>query len=201
MLFRSALAHRLAAVQSPQSGWNTIDNEYDAVVGANKEKDSTFRARREAELATSGNTARDAIRANILKVNEGSTDPNHLPPIACEVFYNDTDVTDTGGIPPHSVEVLVQSGTTADIAKAIWNSLGAGTRSYGTRSDTITDAEGNSQTVSWTRPTEILIYVVVTGKYDQASWPVGSDGAVAQAMLSALLTYTKIGRASCRERV
>lgn len=184
------LADRLVVIGSPQSGWNAIDNQNDAIVGANQEKDSAFRARREAELATSGNTTADAIRANILKVNQGSTDPNHQPPTVCKVFYNDTDITNSEGVPPHSYEALVQGGTTSDIAQAIWDSTGAGTRTYGSRSDTVTDSEGNTQTVKWTRPTEIPIYIVTVGRYDPAEWPTGSELLVAQAILSALLTYT-----------
>lgn len=180
----------LATIATPVDGWNVVNNLLAGDIGAAREVDAALRARRAQALAAAGNTTVDAIRANILKVNEGSTDATHLPPTACIVFYNDTDYTDANGMPPHSVEVLVQGGTTADIADAVWASVGAGTKTYGTRSDSVTDSEGNSQTVNWTRPTEIPIWLYATGRYDAAQWPAGSDTVVAQSMLSAILTYT-----------
>lgn len=186
-----ALAGRLTDIRTPVSGWNALINLLDAEVGQDEDTDSELRARREAELAGAGNTTRDAIRANVLRVNEGSTDPNHEPPVACEVFFNDTDLTDANGLPPHSVEVLVQGGTTADIAQEIWNSVGAGTVTYGSTTSTVLDSEGNSQTVRWTRPTEVPIWVIATARYDASEWPSNSDARVAQAALSALLTFTE----------
>lgn len=180
----------MSTIATPVSGWNAVNNLLAGIPGIAREKDAALRARRDQELSAAGNTTADAIRANILQVNEGSTDTNHTPPTACKVFYNDTDVTDVNGVPPHSIEIMVQGGTTADIAQAIWDSVGAGTRTYGGRSDSVEDSEGNSQTVNWTRPTEVNIWVTAIGRYDASQWPSSSDSVVAQAMLSALLTYT-----------
>lgn len=180
----------LNTIVTPVSGWNAVYNLLPGLAGAQQEADSALRVRRDQELAAPGNTTFDAIRANVLKVNEGSSDPNHQPPIACTVFNNDTDITDANGVPPHSIEVLVQGGTTNDIAQAIWNSVGAGTRTYGSTTTVVTDSQGNSQLVNWTRPTEVQIWVTISGRYDATKWPTASDAVVAQTMLSALLTYT-----------
>lgn len=180
----------LSEIATPVSGWNSVYNALAGIAGARSETDASLRGRREQELATAGNTTVDAIRANILRVNAGSVDPNHEPPTAVKVFFNDTDVTDSNGVPPHSIEILVQDGTTADIAQAIWDSTGAGTRTYGGRTDQVLDSEGQTQLVNWTRPTEVQIWVYATGRYDATQWPASSETAVAQAMLSALLTYT-----------
>jgi len=184
-----ALAGTLTTIASPINGWRAAYNVSDAVVGQDQEIDSQFRARRDQELATAGNATPDAIRANILALNAGSVDPAHAPPTACTVFRNDTDLTDSNGLPPHSVEVLVQGGTDADIALEVWNSVGAGTVTYGNQTSTITDSQGNSQTVKWSRPVAVPIYVTGTVKYDASKWPANSDTVVAQAVVSALLTY------------
>lgn len=186
-----ALAGTLATIETPVDGWDVAINFADADVGAVKETDPAFRARREQALARAGNTTVDTIRANILAVNEGSTDPAHVPPTEVTVFFNDTDLTDATGLPPHSIEVLVRDGTDADIAQAIWDSVGAGTATYGTTTATVVDSEGNDQTVRWTRPTPVPIYVTLTAYYDAAAWPAGSETLVAQTVLSALLTYTE----------
>jgi hypothetical protein len=185
-----ALANKLTVIDTPVTNWNAVTNPADAIVGRFTENNAALRARRENEVATSGNTTVDAIRANVLQVNQGSTDPNHQQPTSVHVFWNDTDYVNSDGLPPHSIEVLVQDGTDADIAQAIWDSVGAGTYTYGSSSAYATDSEGNSQLVRYTRPTGVPIWVTATGRYQASAWPAGSDGIVAQAMLSALLTYT-----------
>lgn len=185
-----ALVGRMTGIATPIDGWRSIQNPLDANVGRAKETDSAYRARRDQQLAEAGNTTVAAIRSAVLAVNEGSADPSHEPPTAVRVLFNDSDITDSQGLPPHSVEVIVLDGTTADIAEAIWESKGAGTYLHGTTSQTITDSEGNEQTVRFTRPTEIPIYVSGTVKFNQAVWPASSEAAIEQAVLSALLTYT-----------
>jgi uncharacterized phage protein gp47/JayE len=180
----------LNAIATPVSGWEAVYNLLAGEAGALQETDAALRTRRNQELAATGNTTADAIRANILAVNAGSEDVNHLPPLSCTVFFNDTDLTDSNGVPPHSVECLVQDGTTGDIAQAIWDSVGAGTRTYGSTSATATDSEGNDHAVYFTRPTEVPIYVRGVGRYDAREWPDGSDSLVGETMESALLTYT-----------
>lgn len=180
----------LNTIATPVSGWNAVYNLLAGDAGALQETDSALRSRRDQELALAGNTTVDAIRANLLALNEGSTDTAHEPVTSCTVFYNDTDVTDATGLPPHSIECLVQDGTDGDIAQTIWNSVGAGTRTYGNTSGTATDSEGNPHTVYWTRPTEVQVWVYGVGRYDATEWPSGSDTVVAETMKSALLTYT-----------
>jgi uncharacterized phage protein gp47/JayE len=185
-----ALAGALTDIATPVSGWANATNLLDAAPGALQETDPALRARREAELSGQGGSTADAIRAAVLSVNEGSTDPDHQPPTTVTVFYNDTDSTDADGLPPHSVEVLVQDGTDQDIIQAIWDAVGAGTATYGNQTPgTATDSEGNSQPVNWSRPVEVPIYVTATARYDAAQWAAGSDALVTQAILSALLTY------------
>jgi hypothetical protein len=185
-----ALAGELTEIATPVDGWQNATNLTDANPGALKEADPALRARREAELAGQGGSTADAIRAAILSVNEGSSDPAHQPPTSCTVFYNDTDVTDPDGLPPHSVEILVQDGTDQDITQAVWTAVGAGTATVGNQTGTATDSEGNPQTVYWSRPEEVPIYVTANLGYDATQWPAGTtDALVAQAGLSALLTY------------
>lgn len=185
-----ALSGTLTVIATPVSGWTAVSNFLDAAPGALQETDPLLRARREAELAGQGGSTADAIRAAVLAVNEGSTDPNHQPPTSVTIFYNDTDLTDADGLPPHSVEVLVQGGTDQDVIQAVWDAIGAGTATFGNQAvGTAVDSEGNAQPVNWSRPVAVPIYVTATARYDQAQWAAGSDAIVAQSILSALLTY------------
>jgi hypothetical protein len=187
-----ALANSLTEIATPINGWTGITNVIDAGLGQLQESNAALRLRRDAELAAPGNSTPDAIRARILAVNQGSLDANHQPPTSVKVLFNDKDVPDADGLPPHSVEVIVAGGTDEDIALAIWNCVAAGTATYsGTgHSTTVIDAQGNQQIVNWTRPVAVPIYVVATVYYDASKWPlVGAPALVEQAALSALLTF------------
>lgn len=184
-----ALAGTLQTIATPVSGWSSVTNLLDAATGSLQETDAALRARRNLELALDGNSTVDAIRAAILAVNQGSTDPNHQAPTTCTVFYNNTDAYDANGVPPHAVEIMVQGGTDQDIADAVWKSVAAGTATYGNQTSTVTDSQGNAQTVHWTRPVSVPIYVTAVVNYDASQWPANSDAAVAAAATSALLTY------------
>lgn len=186
-----AAAGTLTDIRTPVSGWNAAINLADVTAGSNIESDPALRARRDAELAGQSSSSPDGIYAAVSRVNAGSTDPSHQPPTAVRVFYNDTDYTDADGLPPHSVEVLVRGGTDQDIAEAVFASVAAGTRTYGNQTSTVVDSEGVSQTVRWSRPEEVEIYVDMTIKFDAAAWPTGSETLIAQAAISALLTQVE----------
>jgi hypothetical protein len=185
-----ALTGSMTGIATPVDGWSTVLNPMDAAQGRARETDAAYRLRREEALATAGNTTVEAIRANVLAVNADSNDPLHEPATSCDVLFNDTDATNSDGLPPHSVHIIVLGGTDADIELAIWESVGAGTYMYGTSVATVVDTQGNNQTVRYTRPTEIPIWVTGTLKYDPTQWPAGSTGLIVQSALSAFLTYT-----------
>lgn len=189
-----ATAGTLTSIQTPVSGWSTATNLLDAAVGRDLESDGALRVRRMAEISGDGLATPDAIRAAILQVNETSTDANHLPILSCTVFHNDTDFTDGNGVPPHAVEVLVNynglaSATTdQDIANAIFASVAAGIATYGSTTATVVDSQGNNQTVKWSKPTLVPIYISPSVFYDPKIW--GSSALVQQAVISAILTFT-----------
>ncbi len=187
-----ASSGELNTIATPVSGWSNVYNPLDASVGNLTEIDSDLRAKRDAEVAADGNATADAIRAAVLLVNQGSQDPNHQPPVSCTVFHNETDATNGDGLPPHSVEVLVLGGTDQDIAEAIFRSVAAGTATYSStgHNNTVLDSQGVAQTVYWTRPTAVPIYISPTVFYDPTKWPAsGAAALVQQAVISAILTF------------
>jgi hypothetical protein len=89
-------------------------------------------------------------------------------------------VTQSYGRPGKSFEIVVLGGDDADIAEAIWESKPAGIQSYGTTTETVTDDEGNEWTISFTRPTQVPIYVAITLVTDllTAANPEFNSGAI-----------------------
>ncbi len=171
-----AVARDLTQIATGVGGWQGVINLLDATPGRNVASDDELRQLREFELAGDGSSPADAIRAKILELAT-------TPPVAtCTVFANNTDTTDGGGRPPHSVECLIQGGADQDIYDALLANVAAGINTYGTSVGTSTDSEGKTHTIKFSRPATINIYVDVTLTYDATTY--GGDAAV-QSIIAA----------------
>jgi uncharacterized phage protein gp47/JayE len=149
-----ALATTLTVIVNPVSGLISASNPLDAVLGADVEKNSDFRTKREDELQGAGTSPVDAIRARLLKL-DGMVDVTML-----ENVY---DTTDGNGLPPHSVEAVCYDGspsalTDNEIAQGMWGARAGGIRTYGNYAGDATDAQGNLRTMLFSRPTAKTVY-------------------------------------------
>ena len=178
----AALTGQITSIESPVSGWLSVRNMADAAVGAYVETDAALRNRRESELAGRGNGPVPAIRADILKVGQGTASPV----LDCIVFENYTDVVDVNGIPPHSFEAVVLGGLDVDIRQTIFDTKPAAIRPHGTVSGTVTDSTGISHIIKFTRPTTYSIWIEIDVTYNAAKWPLDGNAQVNAAILAAL---------------
>ena len=181
-----APAGTLTVIAQPVSGWNSVTNPLDAVVGKDVETNAELRARRDLELEASGSTNVDALRSDILQ-NLGQANSGDV--ISAMVLGNDTDVTDANGLPPHSIEAIVRgvvADTAADkaLANQIWLSKAAGDQAVGTSSKTVTDSQGNVHVIGFTRPAVVPIYMTVIPTTDPALYPADGDAQVAAAIVA-----------------
>lgn len=170
-----AAAGTLTVIETPVGGWSSFVNPLDATAGRDVETDSALRLRRELELRATGTSPAESIRANLLEVN-GVT--------SCTVFENVTDATDVNGLPPHSIECLVLGGTGADVAACIWANKAAGIATFGSSSRTVTDSQGTTHTINYTRPTPVTIWVTLTLTKDPAAYPADGDTQVRAAVVA-----------------
>lgn len=174
------LAGQLTVIAQPLSGWNSVTNPTDAVVGDEIDTDAQLRIRREQELA-GGSTTADGIRTDILQ-NED------LGVTFCRVLSNDGDTTDVNGLPPHSVEVIARgpdSPTSDDnqaLADQIWASKGGGIRAYGTASEIVVDSQENAYSVGYTRPTLKNTYIEIDVVIDTNLYPEDGDDQIKEAL-------------------
>ncbi len=177
-----ATAGTLTVIAEPVTGWNSVTNPTDAVLGLEEDTDAQLRARREDELAGGSHTA-DAIRTDILQ-NED------LGVLFCKVLDNDTDATDANGVPRKSIEVIAYgpASPTADdnqaLAEQIQTSKPAGIRAYGSTTRTVEDDQGNEYTIGLTRPTLIPIYLEIDIVIDADTFPSDGDDQVAAALVA-----------------
>lgn len=115
-------ANTLVKVFQAVSGWDTITNPADGVLGSDVESRSEFEFRRANSVALNGRGTVPSIYANVFQV------ANVLDVYALD---NPEGVTVNSGstnypLAPHSLYVAVIGGTDADIATAIWNKKDVG---------------------------------------------------------------------------
>lgn len=166
-------AFTVTVIETPVSGWTSVTNLLDALQGADLESNPLLRVRREDELRVSGNAALDAIREKLL-------DPDICPGVtSATVFQNVNDDTDADGLPPHSIEALVTGGDDDDIRAALWEATAGGIPTHGTTSGTITDSEGRTQAVNFSRPTLETVWVVYNLVVEEGAFPADGQLQVA----------------------
>lgn len=175
-------------IESAIGGAQSVLNIHDAVLGTIIESDSALRVRRRDELDRPGTSTVDAIRVD---VSDALRKSDLLAIVT--VFENSSDVINADGMPPHSIEVLVQS-TALDqaIADAILGTIGAGIATTGTSSANSSDSAGNVHEIRFTRPTLTNVYVAITvlvqdaieaDDYpDEPTWPADGAAEVADAI-------------------
>ena len=144
----------LSVITTPVAGWLAVDNPTGPVLGTNVDTEAELRDRRERELRALGSSPADAIAARIAAIEQDG----ERPVLSCQVFANTSSVTDSLGIPPHSIEALVWDGLDEDadddvIAQTIWDAKAAGIGAFGSSSGTARDRNGTEHVVAFSRPT------------------------------------------------
>jgi len=169
-----AAAGTLTVIETPVTGWNSVTNEADAVVGREVETDPAMRTRREDDLTAQGTSPVDAIRADLQAVPDVTE---------AFVFDNPADVADGDGVPPHSIEAVVSGGADAAIREALWHAVAGGIRSHGDVSGTVVDSQGFSHTVDFSEPTQKTIHVIVE-LTKNSDYPADGDAQVKLAIVT-----------------
>lgn len=147
-----ANAGTLTAVITVISGWNTAVNGLDAALGTNGEPDPALRLRRSASVALPSQGILDGLYAALVGVEDVTR---------VAVYENPTDIVDENGLPRHSINVIVQGGTEADIAFAIWLKKSVGVTQVGSVTHDVVDVQGISHTMRFDRPIDAPIWISI----------------------------------------
>lgn len=183
-----AVAGTLTTIAETVVGFNAVAADPDdATIGALEESDTELRIRRVTELYRRGSTSVSAIAQDTRQV---------LDVVTCTVLENDTMSTNGDGLPPKSIEAVVQGGDAQDIRDQILASKAAGIQAYGSVSGTATDAEGNVHTIAFSRPTDVPIDMQVTFQYLTGTYPdtTTAEDAAKEAIKESFDAYQKVGR-------
>lgn len=168
-----ALSGTITNIDTPIVGWATVTNTFDAELGTDEETDSELRARRAKSTAAAAQNVVDAIFAAISNL-EGVTQ--------AAVLENDTNIIDSNGQDPHSIQAVVVGGDDQEIVDEIFVRKPAGITAFGNTSGTAIDTQGISHPINFSRPTEVDIYVIVNLTVD-AEYPTNGDDLIKQAIV------------------
>jgi len=161
----AAPAGTLTKIETPVFGWDSVTNLTDAAEGRDEESDTDLRIRRNDAATKTGTATITAIRAALLDV-EGVD--------MVEIQANNGQTT-VGDVPPQHIRVVVNGGSDADIAEALFGTVAAGIGYHGSTSYVYTEEESGDQfTIRWDRPSEVPVYIIVNLTID-AAYPGDGD--------------------------
>lgn len=155
-------------------GWQSAHNKADAIPGRDEETDSELRIRRRYSTAVSSVGSTDSLYATLSSLDGV---------VQARVFENRTDHDDPAtGIPRHGTYCVVYGGQSEQIAKAIWDTAGAGSPLHGAITVPVTDSQGVTQTVKFGRPHMTPVHIVVNVK-KLPGYPLDGDERIKTALV------------------
>ena len=128
------------------------NNSGATVTGQEEETDAQLRERRKRSVSISSVGYTEGLQSALKNLNDVTK---------ASVFQNRTNVTDTFGIPGHSVWVIVQGGTDAEIGEVMDAKMAPGIGMKGTQSVVVPQADGSNETYHFDRPSQELLYVTL----------------------------------------
>lgn len=161
---------------TPVSGWTACTNAAAATVGNDAETDAELRLRQQNSTETTGRSTVEDIYGNLLQVDNVTF---------ARVYQNNTDIVDGRGIPAKSLAAVVLGGLDADIAELLFNQAPAMCGFYGSTTVNVEDEQGVLYGVSFSRPTQIPIYIDIAVKVvDSTLWPTDGETQIKDAILA-----------------
>lgn len=140
-------------VVSNVTGLKSVVNAIDPDLGRTQETDAELRLSFIEKRYNAASAQAEAIESYILSDVDDTK--------AVRVYENATDVTDSEGRPPHSVEVVVDGGNADEIAKAILQKKSGGIYTVGDIRTSVLGKYGDTIDIGFNRPESIYAWVKV----------------------------------------
>jgi hypothetical protein len=167
------------------AGWTGVTNAAAAEIGTDEETDPALRQRIRDSRSIVGNCTVPAIRARVQALSTVDE---------CICLTNRTLITDADGLPGKSFRVIVWPNTLStaeedELVETIWRAgIPAGIYCDGAEERTVTDAQGNSETVRWSYATEkgTKWHILIYQDTDPAvpGYPIDGDDLVKAAVVA-----------------
>lgn len=144
-------------------GFSAVINQVEPVYGRLQESDIELRQSYIAKSALRSNTMIDSIVAELL---------NNVADVESASGYeNDTDVVDSRGLPPHSIEIIVEGGDNNVIAEAILRRKAGGIQTHGSVVVNVPGKYGDSIPIRFNRPEYLYTWIKVILHGDSTKIP------------------------------
>ena len=159
-------------------GLTSCNNPSPATPGTEIESDSSLRVKRATAVGRPGNNQIDSMLGELYAV-DGTR--------RVKVYENDTNTTDSNGLPPHSIAPIIDGGTDADVAMAIYTKKNPGVALYQAGTPVSVDVASpiypdNVKTIKFSRPKYVDMVIAVTIKND-GSLPSNTQDLIRDAFI------------------
>ena len=168
----------ITRIVSTVGGWQTVTNLSVATSGTGVETDAQLRLRRTLEVGQPGNNQVDSMLAEIFPVSGVRR---------VVIPENFTGSVDGDGLPAHSIAPIVDGGTDANVALAIFRTKNPGVALHAAGTsvvvpDVFDKFPSNTKTITFSRPTFVDIIVAVTIT-DDGTLPNDASDQIKQAII------------------
>lgn len=144
-------------------GFEEVTNLLEPTYGRIEETDIELRHSYLAKSALRSTTMIESILAELL---------NSVPNVETASGYeNDTDATDVRGLPPHSIEIVVEGGSNEKIAEVILKKKAGGIQTYGDVTVNVPGKYGESIPIHFNRPEFLYTWMKISLYGDTAEMP------------------------------
>lgn len=172
-------ANTINQIVTPVFGWDSITNPIAASPGRLLETDEELRIRfRNTKLERSSNIL-DSLYSALLNL-EGVEE--------VQIYENDTDITDSNGVLPHSFLPVVLGGSSQLIADTIWENKPMGIRSQGNTVVSVVDSQGFPHNIGFERPNPVTIYIEMTLSLNPEA-PIPFPGNGVEQIQDSIISY------------
>ena len=157
------------------SGFNSVKNILEPVYGRLNETDIELRQSYIARSALRSSTMIDSIISDLL---------NNVTGVETASGYeNYTDVTDDRGLPPHSIEIVVEGGNNTAIADAILRKKAGGIQTYGKVTVDLPTRYGDTIPIKFNRPEYLYTWMKIVLHGDFSRMPVNYASLTRESVL------------------
>ncbi|MCK5126792.1 MAG: baseplate J/gp47 family protein [candidate division Zixibacteria bacterium] len=173
-----ANVNTITSIVDTVGGWQSVTNTVTATSGSYVQNDPSLRLERNSAVSKPGNNQTDSLIGELFAV---------VGVRRVRVYENFTGSVDANGLPAHSIAPIIDGGTDADVALAIFRKKNPGCALHAAGTSVVVPDvydlyPFNTKTITFSRPIAVDIITVVTIQND-GSLPSGAGDEVKQAIL------------------
>lgn len=171
-------ANTITRIITTVPGLTSVTNPTPATPGTDVETDSALRVKRATAVGRPGNNQIDSMLGEIYAVDGVRR---------VKVYENDTNTTDSNGLPAHSIAPVIDGGTDSDVAMAIYIKKNPGVALYQAGIPISVDVTSpvypdNVKTIKFSRPEYVDMVINIAIKND-GSLPSNTPDLVRDAFI------------------